>query len=702
MPATYLNHKRPVDDRVADLISRMTRREKISQMLHEATGIKRLGVPEYNWWSECLHGVARAGSATVFPQAIGLSATFDDALIKRVASAIGDEARARYHNAQRLGNRQQYQGLTFWSPNVNLFRDPRWGRGQETWGEDPYLAGTLGSAFVKGLQGNHPTYLKAAACAKHYAVHSGPEADRHTFDARVNNRDLHETYLRAFKMLVKAKVEAVMGAYNRTLGEPCCGSKLLLGDILRKAWKFAGHVVSDCGAVGDFHLHHKVTKDGAESAALAVKNGCDLNCGKTYEYLQEALKRDLLTDADLDRALTNLFRTRMKLGMFDPPQLNPYSKIDLSVVGSDEHRALSRKAAASSIVLLKNKDRLLPLDRKRHKRIMVLGPNAADLNVLLGNYYGLNGHMVSLLEGIVEVAGEGTAVEYRQGCMLEHEKKNPLDWSTGEAASCDVAILCMGLSPMQEGEEGEAILSADTGDRSRINLPQNQIDYIRTVARTGTPVVLVVTAGSAVSLTEVADCVDAIVYVWYPGQEGGTALANVLFGKTSPAGRLPVTIVKSLSQLPAFGNYAMKGRTYRFMNKEPLYRFGFGLSYTTFSYSKPVLSSRRIRAGQRVNVSVTVRNSGTVASDEVVQVYVRDVESSVPVPNLHLEGFKRLHLKPGQSRKVTFCLTKDSLAAYDAKGNPFVEPGDFEIAVGGCQPTDAAFRGKKATLTVTA
>ncbi len=690
----------PLEKRIRWALEKMTLREKVSQLMHQAPAVKRVGIPAYNWWNECLHGVGRAGRATVFPQAIGMAATFDRRLIGRVGDAIADEARAKHHAALRAGNHGQYFGLTFWSPNVNLFRDPRWGRGQETWGEDPYLTGTLGTAFVKGLQGTNRTYLKTAACAKHYAVHSGPERDRHRFNAKVGKRDLHETYLRPFRMLVKGGVEAVMGAYNRTLDEPCCGSRLLLETILRTQWKFQGHVVSDCGAVGDFHWHHKVTGNGAESAALAVRTGCDLNCGCTYAYLEEALEKGLLDEADIDRALARLLRTRIKLGMFDPPKDNPYASIPMSVVGCDKHRALAREAAAKSIVLLKNDGRLLPLDQRRIRRIMVLGPNAADGNVLLGNYYGVNDRMVSVLEGIAGAVDENTQVEYRQGALLEGEKKNPLDWSTGEARSADVAVAVMGLSPMHQGEEGEAILSGDVGDRMDVGLPPNQVEYIRRLSETGTPVVLVLTGGSAVSITEIVDCVDAIVYVWYPGEEGGSAVADVLFGKTSPAGRLPVTIVTRANQLPPFERYTMTGRTYRFMKRAPLFRFGFGLSYTRFSYANLALSKRRIAPGESVTVRVKVRNAGKIPGDEVVQLYVRDLEASVPVPQLHLEGFERIHLRPGAAKTVTFKLTRESLAAYDGNGEPFVESGAFEIAVGGCQPVDPAFTEKNTTLVV--
>ncbi len=700
MALKYLNPKIPIDERVQDLVSRMTLGEKISQMMHSAKAIPRLKVPRYNWWSEALHGVARAGRATVFPQAIGLAATFDANLIRRVASAIGDEGRAKYNAAVKAGYRGIYRGLTFWSPNVNLFRDPRWGRGQETWGEDPYLTGTLGSAFVKGMQGSHRHYLKAAACAKHYAVHSGPEKDRHTFDAVVSARDLRETYLRAFRMLVEAGVEAVMGAYNRTLGEPCCGSRLLLQDILRKEWGFKGHVVSDCGAIADFHLHHEVTSDAAESAARAVTNGCDLNCGCTYAYLRDAIGRDLLAREAIDRAVTNLFRTRMKLGMFDPPSADPYARISPDVVSSPRHRALARDAAARSVVLLKNKGGLLPLDRSTIKRVMVVGPNAANVNVLLGNYYGMSDTMVTLLEGIIGAAGDELSVEYRQGCLLDRGKMRPNDWSLGEARSADVVIACMGISPLMEGEEGEAILAESVGDRVNIGLPDSQIDYLRHLAEIGKPVVVVLNAGCAVSIPEVTELAHAIVYAWYPGEEGGNGVADVIFGRVNPAGRLPVTIVRSVDQLPPYEDYAMRGRTYRFMEQEPLYRFGFGLSYTKFAYSKPVLSKRRIAAGERVDVRVQVKNVGKVAGDEVVQCYVRDVEASVPVPRLHLEGFERIHLKPGQAKTVTFRVTPDSLCAFDDSGRPFVEPGEFEIAIGNCQPGDPAFVGKSTLLTV--
>lgn len=691
--------RRPVAERVADALAKMTVDEKVSQMVYRSPAIPRLGIPEYNWWNECLHGVARAGRATVFPQAIGLAASFDTALVRSVASAIGDEARAKHHAALRAGNRGQYRGLTFWTPNINIFRDPRWGRGQETWGEDPFLTGTLGSAFVRGLQGTDRRYLKIAACAKHFAVHSGPEKDRHRFDAVVGTRDLHETYLRAFRMLVDAGVESVMGAYNRTNGEACCASRTLLTQILREQWGFGGHVVSDCGAIGDIFEHHKVVPTAAEAAAIAVRNGCDLECGAVYAYLGEALEKGLIAEVDIDRALGRLLTTRVKLGMFDPDSRVPWSRLPESCIDSPAHRALARTAAAESIVLLKNDGGFLPI-RPNVKSIFVVGPSAASVDVLLGNYNGMTSPMVTALEGIVASAGQGTTVEYKLGILPDRPNDNPVDWTTGCARDAALTIAVMGISPADEGEEGDAIANPNLGDRSQVELPAHQVEYLRKLAGTGTPMVVVLSGGCAISVPEVAEFASAILLMWYPGEEGGNALADVLFGRTCPTGRLPVTIVKRTTDLPDFDNYSMTGRTYRFMDTEPLYRFGFGLSYTSFRYGTPRLSRKSIGKTESVTLSVDVTNAGRCEAAEVVQMYVRDLEASVPVPHLHLEGFSRVMLKPGQKKTVTFTIGTDNLCAYSDNGEPFVEPGEFEISVGGCQPTDSSFRGKKVRLAV--
>jgi beta-glucosidase len=682
----YKNSASPIKDRVDDLVSQMTLEEKISQMVHDAPAIERLGVPAYNWWGECLHGVGRAGVATVFPQAIGLAATWDTDLIYRVATAISDEARAKHHEALRRGIHKQYLGLTFWSPNVNIFRDPRWGRGQETWGEDPFLTGEMGAAFVRGLQGDHPRYMKAAACAKHYAVHSGPEKDRHTFNAVVSKRDLYATYLPAFKKLVtEAKVEAVMGAYNRLLGEPCCASQLLLVDILRGQWGFQGHVVSDCWALNDIHTNHQVTQDAAESAALALKAGCDIECGVTYAYLGEAVERGLITEADIDRSLARTLTTRFKLGMFDPPSEVPYASIPMSVVGCEAHRQLAYEAAVKSVVLLKNQDNILPI-RDTVRSIFVTGPCAANVDILLGNYFGLNALLTTLLEGIVGCVPKAIRVEYHPGCQLTAPNAIPMSWAPFMAARSDLTIACMGTSPLMEGEQGESILSAQEGDRSDITLPDVQVAFIKEIAAKGTKIVLVLTGGSPIALGELADLVQAVVFVWYPGQEGGKAVADVLFGQAAPSGKLPLTFPRSLDDLPPFEDYNMAGRTYRYSTAEPLYPFGFGLSYTRFAYSGLTLAKETVKAGEALPIRFTLTNTGQVEAEEVAQIYLSDLEASVPVPIHNLVGFQRVRLAPGESKTLEFTITSEMMMLFNDDGRQRLEPGQFRLTVGGCSP----------------
>jgi beta-glucosidase len=673
----------PLEARVKDLVSRLTLQEKIGQLVFNAPAIPRLNIPSYDYWSEALHGVARNGRATVFPQAIGLAATWNPALVRSVACAIGDEARAKYHEAvRRHGFSGHSQGLNMWSPNVNIFRDPRWGRGQETWGEDPFLTGEMGAAFVRGIQGDHPRYLKTAACAKHYAVHSGPERDRHRFNARVSERDLHETYLPAFKKLVtEARVEAVMGAYNRTNDEPCCASQRLLGDILRGEWKFEGHVVSDCGALVDIHEHHHITADAPESAALAIKRGCDLDCGGVFEQLGIAIQRGLVTQAEVDRALARVLTSRFKLGLFDPPEAVPYASIPPSVINCAEHRALARRAAVESIILLKNKDSLLPI-APDIRSVFVTGPHAADVNTLLGNYYGISETLTTILQGIIHHVPEGVRVSYRPGSMLTQPNQNPINDAMLDAASCDLTIACMGTSPLMEGEEGEAILAEQTGDRVNIGLPRAQVDFIRQLVAAGAKVVLVLAGGSAIALGDIADLVEAIVFVWYPGQEGGAAVADVLFGAANPAGRLPVTFYRSIDQLPPFDDYGMAGRTYRYMTQEPLYPFGYGLSYTRFEYDHLRMSASAIPADGQLGLSLEVKNCGERVGDEVVQLYVRYPESKVARPVKELRGFQRILLAPGESKTVTFTLDARQLAYY-GEGGFVVEPGTVQVLIGG-------------------
>ena len=684
---SYLDTSLSFAERARDLVGRLSLDEKVSLMSHPARGVPRLNIPAYNYWSEALHGVARNGRATVFPQAIGMAASWDRDLIHRVASAISDEGRAKYHAAlRRNGYTDQYQGLTFWSPNVNIFRDPRWGRGQETWGEDPLLTGEMASAFVRGLQGDHPRYLKAAACAKHYAVHSGPEKDRHVFNAIVTRRELYDTYLPAFKKLVtEAKVESVMGAYNRTLDEVCCASVLLIENILRGEWEFQGHFVSDCGALSDFHLHHRVTNDAAETAALALKHGCDLGCDHVFNEIPEAIRRGLITEVDVDRALERTLGTRFKLGMFDPPEAVPFTSISTDVVGCDDHRQLAYQAATESVVLLKNKNALLPI-QPTTKKIFVTGPTATSVEVLLGNYYGFNNQMITLLEGITGRIPEGMGMEYTSGSLLKHPREISSTWAPGMAQSADIAIVCAGFSSFLEGEEGESLLSALNGDRDDICLPPTQVNYIKELAIHGTKIVLVLTGGSPIALGEVEDLVDAILFVWYPGMEGGRAVADVLFGDISPAGKLPITFPKSIDQLPAFDNYSMQGRTYRYMIAEPLYPFGFGLSYSQFEYSELEIEKSVLSPGESLQVRLTLTNCGALESAEVVQFYLNDLAASNVVPRHHLIGFERVMLKAGERRTVRFTVNAEMMSFYNDDGKLTLEPGEFRLEVGGCSP----------------
>ncbi|MHB8087153.1 MAG: glycoside hydrolase family 3 C-terminal domain-containing protein [Anaerolineaceae bacterium] len=684
----YLNTNLPFSERVKDLVNRLTLDEKIGLMNHPAHGIPRLNIPSYNYWSEALHGMARNGRATVFPQAIGMAATWDKELIRQVATAISDEGRAKYHAAlRRNGYTGQYQGLTVWSPNVNIFRDPRWGRGQETWGEDPFLTGEMAAEFVKGLQGDDPKYLKLAACAKHYAVHSGPEKDRHIFNAIVTKRELYDTYLPAFKKLVtEANVESVMGAYNRTLDEVCCASELLIDKVLRGEWQFKGHFVSDCMALSDFHLNHKVTKDEAESAAMAIKAGCDLGCDHVYDQIPEAIQRGILTETEVDISLERTMLTRMKLGMFDPQESVPYASISTDVVACDKHRKLAYKTATEVVVLLKNKGNILPI-KPSTKKIFVTGPTATSIEVLLGNYYGFNNQMTTLLEGITGRLPEGMGMEYHSGALLKHAREVKETWAPGMAQSADFAIVCGGSSSFIEGEEGESLLSPQNGDRESISLPASQANYIKELSIAGAKIVLVLTGGSPIALGEVEDMVDAILFVWYPGMEGGKAVADVLFGDVAPSGKLPLTFPKSLEQLPAFDDYSMTGRTYRYMTDEPLFPFGYGLSYTTFEYSKLKLEKETLQSGDTLSIQFTVTNIGNQTAAEVAQIYLSDLQASTTVPLQHLVGFERFELQPGASRSIEFTITPEMMSFFNDDGKLTLEPGEFRLEVGGCSPS---------------
>jgi len=691
----YKDSSLSFETRAEDLLARLTVEEKILQLCNDAPAIPRLGIPNYDWWSEALHGVARAGIATVFPQAIGLSATWDKGLIRSMADVISDEARAKYNEFVKSGVRRIYTGLTFWSPNINIFRDPRWGRGQETYGEDPYLTAELAVQFVKGLQGDDPRYLKTVATPKHYAVHSGPEKERHQFDVAIGEKEMRETYLYAFKEAVKrADAQSVMCAYNRVNGAPACASGPLLGDFLRKEWGFSGYVVSDCDAVNDIYTGHKTAATPAEAAAQALKSGCDLNCGRTFEALKEALAQNLISEKDIDTALRRLFLARFKLGLFDPEDRVPFNQIGPERIDSAENRALALKAARESIVLLKNENAILPL-RKDLGRLAVIGPNADNIDILLGNYFGTPSRYVTPLEGITSHIDRKTKIYYSKGCDIINPDRRFFNEAVEIAGYSDAVILFFGLSPKIEGEEGET----QDADRKTLDLPGLQKELLEAVLKTGKPTILVLLNGSPVALNGVEEKVPAIVESWYPGEEGGTAIADVLFGDYNPGGRLPVTFVKSLDQLPPFSDYGMKGRTYRYMTDTPLYPFGFGLSYTTFTYGNLRLSSARIDTTENLTVSVDIENSGPVKGDEVVQLYVSDLEASVSVPLRQLAGFERIALNPEEKRTVTFVLTPRRLALINAAGACVLEPGKFEISVGGGQPFKDAPRGAGKVLT---
>lgn len=692
----YLDHTQPFEKRVNDLVSRMTLDEKISQLLNDAIEIERLNVPRYNWWSECLHGVGMAGIATVFPQAIGLAASWDLQLMNEVATAIADEGRAKHHEAVRRGERKLFQGLTFWSPNINIFRDPRWGRGQETYGEDPYLTSRMGVIFVKGLQGDDPKYFKLVATPKHYLAYSGLESERHRFDAKVSKKDLWETYLPAFKACVQeGKAHSVMGAYNRVNGEPCCGSKQLLDDILRKKLGFDGYVVSDCGAIEDIFKYHKVVETGEEAVAMALNAGCDLFCsGFTgmkrekkirWAWIKGAVEKGLLTKETIDKSIKRLFFARFKLGMFDPPEIVKYAQISYEVNDSKLNRALALKAARKTIVLLKNEKSLLPL-KKNVNAIAVIGPNADNLDVLLGNYNGTPSKYTTLLQGIKNKVSPSTEVYYAKGCPLKEKSTEGFEEAVEIAKKSEVIIMVLGISRRIEGEEGESIESDLRGDRVDIDLPAIQEELLKTIYATGKPIVLILTSGSALAVNFAKEKVPAIVQAWYPGEEGGAAVADVVFGDYNPAGRLPVTFYKSLDQLPDMRDYNMKGRTYRFMKEEPLYSFGYGLSYTKFKYSNLKLSPGKVKTDENLSISVDVENIGNYSGDEVVQLYVSNISNPSMYPIRELQGFERINLQKGAKKTVSFVVIPSQFSRVDENGRRLVEPGKFSIFVGRCQP----------------
>jgi beta-glucosidase len=807
----------------------MTLEEKVLQMQNAAPAIERLGISAYDWWNEALHGVARAGYATVFPQAIGLAATWDTKLMYQVADVISTEARAKHHEFIRNNQHARYEGLTFWSPNINIFRDPRWGRGQETYGEDPYLTARLGVEFVKGLQGNDPRYFKVIATPKHYAVHSGPEPDRHSFDAKAYERDLRETYLPAFRAtIVEGKADSVMCAYNRTNEEPCCANKKLMTDILRGEWGFNGYVVSDCGAIRDIWAGHKFARNEAEASALGVRAGTDLTCGGEYASLIQAVKQGLITEAEIDTALKRLMTARFRLGMFDPPEMVPYARIPFSQNDTPEHRRLALQSARESIVLLKNADATLPL-RKDLKRIAVIGPNADAPEVLWGNYNGRPSRLITPLAGIKNAVSANTKVVYALGSTLAGEPvvtipasalgnglkaeyfnnqelrgpaatvridpridfnwgrykptpelsennfsvrwtgkltppesgkytlgftaddgarlyidgqllveawtSNPnktaikeitleaghsydvrmeyfqnnreavakLVWSYPRLAErmideavkatreADASVLVLGISAGLEGEEMNVnVPGFHGGDRTDLSLPQSQETLLKAVVATGKPVIVVLLSGSALAVNWANDNAPAILQAWYPGGEGGTAIADVLFGDYNPAGRLPVTFYKSVDQLPPFTDYSMQDRTYRYFKGEPLYPFGYGLSYTKFAYSNLRVNS--VKAGEPVKVAVDVTNAGERVGDEVVQLYLTDVAASAPVPIRTLVGFERISLRPREKRTVTFTITPRQMSLIDNNDKRIIEPGEFRVHIGGGQTSGISGR----------
>ena len=697
-------------ERARKLVAQMTLEEKAFQTVNGAPEIKRLGIKAYNWWNEALHGVARAGVATVFPQAISLAATFDEDFIEKVADAISTEGRAKFNMQQKYDDTDIYKGLTFWSPNVNIFRDPRWGRGHETFGEDPYLTSRLGVRFVEGLQGHDENYMKAAACAKHFAVHSGPEDLRHSFDAKVNRQDLYETYLPAFKACVQeAKVEAVMGAYNRTNGEPCCGSKTLLHDILREEWGFKGHVVSDCWAIRDFHEGHCVTSGPLESVSLAMNNGCDLNCGELFLYLAEAVKQGMVTEERLDEALVNLFTARMKLGVFDEKGSTPYDDIPFTVVDSKEMQQLNLEAAEKCITLLKNEDHLLPLDKSKIKTIGIIGPNANNRRALVGNYEGTASRYYTISEGIQEYVGDDVRVLLSEGCHLHFDSisnlskgRDRISEVKGVCDESDVVILCLGLDSGLEGEEGDTGNQYASGDKPNLNLPGKQQEILEVAYASGKPVILILLSGSALAVTWADEHIPAIIQGWYPGAQGGRAIARILFGEKNPEGRLPVTFYRTTEELPDFTDYAMKGRTYRYMENEALYPFGYGLSYTDFTYSTPSLSSDTITE-DGITISAVLMNDGKREGTETVQVYVKALREGTP--NAQLKGIKKVTLQPGEKREVSVKLPLSAFALYDEEAVNRVGMGEYLVSIGGNQPDKRSEKltGKKvATMKIKA
>lgn len=685
-------NKKEFTKRAEELVSQMTLEEKVFQTLHSAPAIERLGVKAYNWWNEALHGVARAGVATVFPQAIGMAAAFDEEMMEEVGDVVATEGRAKFSMQQKYGDLDIYKGLTFWAPNVNIFRDPRWGRGHETFGEDPYLSSRLGVRYIEGIQGHDDRYLKAAACAKHFAVHSGPEEQRHSFDAKVSRQDMYETYLPAFKACVQeAEVEAVMGAYNRVNGEPCCGSKTLLQDILRNEWGFEGHVTSDCWAIKDFHEHHGVTKNAVESVALAMNQGCDLNCGNIFIYLKQAVEEGLVKEERLDEALVHLFATRMKLGLFDEPEKVLYNTITYKDLDTQKTRKFNREVAQKGIVLLKNENGLLPLNKEKISTIGVIGPNANSRKALVGNYEGTASRYVTVAEGIQEAAGEDIRVFYSEGCHLFKDKISGLSEQNDRIAEVkavcemsDVVVACMGLDSGLEGEEGDEGNEFASGDKPNLKLPGLQEEVLRTIVECGKPVVLVLLSGSALAVSWEDENIPAILEAWYPGAEGGHAVADILFGEVSPEGKLPVTFYRTSEELPEFTDYSMKGRTYRYMEQDALYPFGYGLSYTEFELTDVNADKTEIQKGGSIKITAKLKNTGNMKSAETIQIYVKAEGDNTPNPQL--KALKKVTLLPDEEIVTEFVLADHAFGLYDEEGTMRLQKGGYKVYVGMNQP----------------
>lgn len=680
--------------KATELVEKMTIEEMASQLRFDAPGIERLGIPEYNWWNEGLHGVARSGTATVFPQAIGLGATFDTELLEQIGEAISTEARAKYNESIREDDRDIYKGLTIWSPNVNLFRDPRWGRGHETYGEDPYLISRLGVSFIKGLQGDGE-YLRTAACAKHFAVHSGPEDMRHYFDAKVDLKELWQTYLPAFEACVKeGQVEAVMGAYNRTNGEPCCAHSYLMDEILRGQWDFQGHYVSDCWAVKDFHENHKVTSRPEESVKLALEKGCDINCGCTYQKIMSAFEEGILPLEHIKRSAIRLFTTRFLLGMFDQTEYDniPYEKIECK-----EHLDLASRAAKESVVLLKN-DGILPLKKDQIKTIGVIGPNADSRKALIGNYHGTSSRYITVLEGIQDYVKDDVRVLYSTGCHLFLDREEGLAKANDRlsetvtvASHSDLVILCLGLDETLEGEEGDTGNSYGSGDKKDLKLPESQCKLLETIASTGVPFIVCMLSGSAMDMNYASEHASAILQLWYPGARGGKDIADILFGEVSPSGKLPITLYRDLEGMPAFTDYSMEGRTYRFLKKSPLYPFGYGLTYgdtnvTDLSWTNASNCNYEDLCREDTKVSATVVNEGNMETEDVLQIYVQVKGSENEVPNPKLAAFCRIHLKPGEKKSVEITIPGSAFATVNERGERCFDGNGAYIYAGFGQP----------------